>query len=85
MSIDSSAKSSIDGSNRSSGGGTIGGGGERTHASTDNIIVSEWQGRRIQMLTPMGAPLLVLPVPNADSLAGVCLVGDALHCAVRGQ
>ena len=50
---------------------------------SDHIIVSEWQGRRIQMLTPMGEPLLVLPVPNADSLAGVCLVGDSIVCALE--
>ena len=45
----------------------------------------------MQVLTPMGAPLQVVPLPGSNALVGICAdathvcVVDQTHQRVRGQ
>jgi hypothetical protein len=40
------------------------------------LIVSEWHGHRVQVLTPHGEPLQELSIPRAEMLGGLCLLPD---------
>jgi sugar lactone lactonase YvrE len=48
-----------------------------------NLYVSEWHGRRVQVLRPTGEPLQVLPLPRAAWLGGLCLLNDERACVLE--
>ena len=49
----------------------------------DRLVVSEFEGRRVQVLTPQGAPLQVLPLPGTMCATGVIFdaAASALYVA----
>ena len=45
------------------------------------LLVSEWVGRRLQVLTPLGEPLQVLTPPGASELAGLAVCHNGARVA----
>jgi len=46
-----------------------------------NVYVAEYQGRRIQVLTPLGEPLQILFLPGKSMLAGICATPYRMYVA----
>ena len=72
------------GSSSSGGGGGDGSGGGGGASVPARLVVSEFGGRRVQLLTLAGAPLQVLRLPGGDGgrLLGVCCDANGEHIYV---